>query len=476
MSFSVLAILGARNEIDILPRVMEHLRAQGVDVHFIDDWSTDGTWEASFGWDLVGRERFPAHAPSRTFDWAKICRRKEEIAAQSQASWFIQHDADEIRRSPRAGETLREMLQRLDAQGYNAVEHELLSYRSRNGWKHGMDPEVFFTELEEGATAKNRWSDLHIKAWKNTGARVDLASMAGHEVKFPGRRLAPEKILLKHYPLRGPELAAVKLADRRSRWNQEERRRGWHVQYDQSTSRVSAPPVVAARPMPAPGVSLVVPSKFPDIFAQLAESIDRYGQDIDELIVVVDGDWSPRASQWKRVQGAQPFGFSRNCNRGIAAAKPANDILLINDDVTLLAPNSIAQLRAAAAVNPRAGLVSPRFQGAVGNPLQMANLRLSGTIISRQRLAFVSVLLPRATINRVGLLDERFGAGYGGEDDDYCLRTQRAGLDLVICAGVTMRHGFGAHTYSASVLRLMTPQQREASMQEMLGVVRQKWA
>lgn len=72
----------------------------------------------------------------------------------------------------------------------------------------------------------------HVKAWKVLpGVRVDLATSGGHDVQFPGRVVAPERLILKHYPLRGPAQAARKLADYARRWDPAERARGWHAQY-----------------------------------------------------------------------------------------------------------------------------------------------------------------------------------------------------------------------------------------------------
>lgn len=457
--FSVLAIISARNEIDILPQVVRHLRRQGVDVYLMDDWSTDGTWEALPGWDLAGFERFPANAPSKTFDLAAQLRRKEEIAMQSDVTWCINQDADEVRRSSRPGETLLEALRRFDADGFTAANHRLLNYASRDGWAHGMDPETFFTELEDQGRVLPRWGLHHIKAWKNLHIRVGLDSLGGHVIEFPGKRVAPELLLLKHYPLRGSELSEAKLKDRRARWNAEERRRGWHVQYD---------PV-------RPGVSLIVPTKYQDIFEQMAASIERLGQGITERIAVIDGAWAPRNRGWKALRGAQPFRFSRNSNIGLRAADSHNDVLLMNDDVSLLQEATVSRLQDCAMRVPLAGVVSPRFIGGVGNALQQAGRPMSGPLVSSERLCFVTVYIPRSTINRVGLLDERF-VGYGGDDVDYCLRVQKAGLRLIVEPNVIMRHGFGPHSYSSSFLRCMSHEQRDAEMAFSARQMKGKWA
>ena len=46
-------------------------------------------------------------------------------------------------------------------------------------------------------------------------------------------------------------------------------------------------------------------------------------------------------------------------------------------------------------------------------------------------VCFVCFLIPRRTIERVGLLYERF-VGYGMDDDDYSLRVRHAGLRIAV--------------------------------------------
>ena len=75
-----------------------------------------------------------------------------------------------------------------------------------------------------------------IKGWKNPRVKPDLATNAGHEVVFKGRKVFPYKFLLKHYPIRSNEHGRRKiLRERHTRWNLEERTGGWHTHYDKFT-------------------------------------------------------------------------------------------------------------------------------------------------------------------------------------------------------------------------------------------------
>jgi glycosyltransferase involved in cell wall biosynthesis len=244
----VLAHVYAYNEADILPAVVEHLIAQGVDVWVTDNWSTDRTYQIARALQRKYRPyvfvmRWPEDGPTDVVSWHAMLRRLERVARIARTvgvelgtrpgpyDWVIHHDADEIRRSAVPGETLHGAITRLDAAGYTALDHEVQVFRPREGWDGTQDPETWFTERVADQM------DMHnpqIKCWKQPATPVDLASMGGHAAQFPGRRVAPEKLILKHYPLRTAAQAARKIASRKARWAPEDRQAGWHVQHQRS--------------------------------------------------------------------------------------------------------------------------------------------------------------------------------------------------------------------------------------------------
>jgi glycosyltransferase involved in cell wall biosynthesis len=77
----VVAIIAAFNEADVIASVVGDLIAQGVQVYFLDDASTDGTSaavEPCLGRGVIAIERLtPAGGE---FDWERILRRKTELA------------------------------------------------------------------------------------------------------------------------------------------------------------------------------------------------------------------------------------------------------------------------------------------------------------------------------------------------------------------------------------------------------------
>lgn len=225
------------DEADIIAAVVQHLLAEGVDVFISDNWSTDGTYQdlcalASRYPERVSVARYPRFGPIDVVSWYDMLLEVERFSEEAQRAgydWILHHDADEIRRSAREGERLLDALARFSAAGWNVVDHRVEVYRPREGFEAGVDPETFFTgRLDEHLDQHNG----QLKCWNSGGRRVALAWSGGHTAVFAGMKLAPERLVLKHYPLRTGAQAARKIAARRARWAPEDRALNWHVQYD----------------------------------------------------------------------------------------------------------------------------------------------------------------------------------------------------------------------------------------------------
>jgi GT2 family glycosyltransferase len=146
----------------------------------------------------------------------------------------------------------------------------------------------------------------------------------------------------------------------------------------------------------------------------------------------------------ERINGINPFIFSRNCNIGIRAAG-GGDVVLLNDDALLLTRGGFSAMAALAAEHPEYGIISA-VTNSTGNRNQCP--RGTGLRDESRMVCFVCVYIPARTIEAVGLLDERFGGldpitgekVYGFDDDDYCLRIRRAGLKIGIFEGCYVDH------------------------------------
>lgn len=230
--FRVAAIIHTFNEIDVLPEVVDHLNAQGIEVHVFDNWSEDGTWEMIGAMEASGKikkaARFP-DAPVREYEWHRQLQMTEIYAQRIDADWVIHHDADEIRLSPWKPASLKNALNWVDALGYSAVDFTVLDFRFLVNRDTFPPYERSMTHFEFG-TRPGHFTQ--IKAWKNSG-KVDLASSGGHQAQFKDRKVYPLKFLLKHYPLRTCNQATKKIfRDRLPRFGNEKINFGWHTHYD----------------------------------------------------------------------------------------------------------------------------------------------------------------------------------------------------------------------------------------------------
>jgi glycosyltransferase involved in cell wall biosynthesis len=235
--FRVVAIVSAFNEADVISPVIGHLVENRIDVYLIDNRSTDGTADVAKGWlrkGLLAIEKFPAEPPAGdgppAFDWEGILRRKEELAKDLEADWFIHHDADEFREAPWPGMNLRDAIRWVDRLGYNCIDFRVLNFPPlEDGFPPGTDPSRHFTYWEDPVVADT----LQRKAWKAQESSVSLAASGGHEAQFPDRRVFPVRFLMRHYPIRSQEHGRRKVFDeRKKRFVDKERAKGWHVQYD----------------------------------------------------------------------------------------------------------------------------------------------------------------------------------------------------------------------------------------------------
>jgi len=226
--FSVLAILASFNDGDIIRETVKHLLSQGVRVHLIDNWSTDGSIEKLKGIN-ISVEMYP-QSPIAVYNWTGILQRKEEIASRIQAHWYIHTDADEVRESPWPGVNLRDALYFVDCLGFNKLDFTLVTFSPiDNGFMEGQDPVHYFKWarlFDASVNAPQR------KAWKQSHS-LDLVSSGGHDAKINNERTFPINFLLRHYPIRSQIQGHRKIfLERKARWSKEERERGWHTHYD----------------------------------------------------------------------------------------------------------------------------------------------------------------------------------------------------------------------------------------------------
>ncbi len=233
------AIVTCYNEEDIIEHTIKYLVEQGIYVHIVDNWSTDGSWDIVQKYvqrsRFVTSEKFPADGPSETYDWGNILCRVQEIAMNNSADfdWFVHHDADEVREAPFESIVhLRDGIIIADRCGFNAIDYTVINFvpipDSYNGTQ---DIAQYLRYCSFG----NQYGDIkQVKTWKSCD-NINLVDSSGHHVQFIGKeqKIFPYKFLLRHYSLRSKEQAQRKIfKDRKPRWNKQELKKQWHTHYN----------------------------------------------------------------------------------------------------------------------------------------------------------------------------------------------------------------------------------------------------
>jgi len=214
-------------------------------------------------------------------------------------------------------------------------------------------------------------------------------------------------------------------------------------------------------------VSIIVPVYNDQEFTKrCVDSIHRNTKpDEYELIIVDNGsnqitrDFLSTISGITYIRNENNEGFAKAINQGINSSS-GNYVLLLNND-TILFPGWLPRMVGAfdqdtGAVGPLSNYVMGKQRIVIGRkeatPEQIHNIvsaQNKGRTTQSEFLIGFAVMISRAALNKVGLLDERFFAG--GEDLDYSLRLRRAGFKLKIAEDVFVLH-FGSVT-SKNILK-----------------------
>ncbi len=220
----VIGLLNVFNEARYLPTFLDHMASQKIEVYLIDHQSTDHTRELAeerLGRSVVGIETFQR---KEKIDYIAMLRRKEELAQELDADWFVNVDPDEFRLPPAGRGTLQDWFTRLDRAGWNAVNFQEYTFIP---WAEepAHSPETFLQTM--------RWyypflpaSPHRLNAWKKQDRPVDLVQDCGHIVRFDGICPYPESFIMRHYPVLSFEHACEKYGGRV--YPNIEMKRGWH--------------------------------------------------------------------------------------------------------------------------------------------------------------------------------------------------------------------------------------------------------
>ncbi len=221
----VTAILAIRNEAAMLGNCLRHLVRNGLRVALLDNGSTDGSP------DIYRSPEFEPHIVevrdipfTGAFSLQAQLDAKLEFAERLDCDWVVHVDADEMMHSYRPGETLADGLERLGAEGWNAVNFdEFVFLPIEHDYASDVDgfPDLRFYYFYQPTTPRL------MRAWRARGG-FSMVESGGHTLEGPGLRLAPEGFALRHYMFRSQAHAWEKYPSRT--YAEGDLRLGWHAQ------------------------------------------------------------------------------------------------------------------------------------------------------------------------------------------------------------------------------------------------------
>ena len=227
------------------------------------------------------------------------------------------------------------------------------------------------------------------------------------------------------------------------------------------------------------GISIVIPSyEGRELLEALFASFGCVEFAEDDELIVVDGCSKDGTAEFVREVAEESslsiklvplygnFGFSGNVNAGLKETNPANDVVIMNNDVVISDPEVFKVMAAAMKEDGWLGVLSPlvllrtgRIQADGGYLLPFSHdgaHRCGGEkwmgqypgVRESQYVPFVCAMVRRACLDVVGLLDEAYFAYF--EDVDFCLRAKRAGWKVASTTETSITH-LGPATTSRAV-------------------------
>jgi GT2 family glycosyltransferase len=159
------------------------------------------------------------------------------------------------------------------------------------------------------------------------------------------------------------------------------------------------------------------------------------------------------------VLGEETLGFAGNVNRGLAATRADEDVVLLNSDV-VAQPGWLEVLQHAAygGAGPDVGITGPKllypdqtiqFGGSIRNPdapgwfdhrfrFRPADHPPADVMQPSLAITGACLYITRETLDRIGPMDAAYGMAF--EDVDWCLRAWEAGKRVIYAPAATLTH------------------------------------
>ena len=200
------------------------------------------------------------------------------------------------------------------------------------------------------------------------------------------------------------------------------------------------------------------------------QSIREHTQCPYKLIIINDGSdaettaWINDQADVLSLQNVNSLGFPTACNLGLECVDTPY-FMIINSDIKVT-PGWLCDMLSTMEADKKIGILGP-LSNNISGPQCDTNWKYANDeglnnipgLIKKthkprlqpfQRIVFFCALIRSELISKIGMLDESFGLG-NFEDDDYCIRTIKAGYKNVIDRHVFVHH-YGSQTFKTQNL------------------------
>ncbi|MCK9204707.1 MAG: glycosyltransferase family 2 protein [Bacteroidales bacterium] len=241
---NITAIIAVRNETKYLPVTLAALACCDINFIIIDHGSTDDIDHIlkQFHHNLIKNICIPYKG---YFSLSDQIIEKNKIIESVNTDWLIHQDADEILESPEPGETLRDGIQRINEQGFTAMNfNEFVfiptlsnSNHESGNFYHTMLHYYFYEPVQFRLN----------RAWKKN--RNVYLSDGGHNLASKDLLLFPrDAFVLRHYICLSKEHIINKYKNRN--FSKEDLDKGWHKKRLNFTDAFSFPDEFVLQKLP----------------------------------------------------------------------------------------------------------------------------------------------------------------------------------------------------------------------------------
>ncbi len=144
--------------------------------------------------------------------------------------------------------------------------------------------------------------------------------------------------------------------------------------------------------------------------------------------VYLEGIAGDKTLDAKLIRNETNLGFVKAVNQGLRITEGPYVCVLNND--TVPAPRWLERMIEFAETHPDVGLINPQCDGHLDTPIDAYAKALAGykgEYMEMNQCQGFCMLIKRALIDKIGILDEAFGIG-GFDDTDYSMRAHLAGF------------------------------------------------